>query len=98
MTKDRENIISELSGSQMNLNLTVNRIDNTIGYGIDEALRGGKTIIGNIEGIPHSVSIKVPKSMNDFASGLEKGQTIEQKVTLSTFNSVRKMLEFVIDK
>ena len=98
MTKDRENIISELSGSQMNLNLTVDRIDNTIGYGIDEALRGGKTIVGNIEGIPHSVSIKVPKSMNDFASGLEKGQTIEQKVTLSTFNSVRKMLEFVIDK
>ena len=97
MTKDRENIISELSGSQMNLNLTVDRIDNTIGYGIDEALRGGKTIVGNIEGIPHPVSIKVPKSMNDFASGLEKGQTIEQKVTLSTFNSVRKMLEFVID-
>ena len=29
---------------------------------------------------------------------LSKGQTIEQKVTLSTFNSVRKMLEFVIDK
>ena len=98
MTKDRENIISELSGSQMNLNLTVDRIDNTIGYGIDEALRGGKTIVGNIEGIPHPVSIKVPESMNDFASGLEKGQTIEQKVTLSTFNSVRKMLEFVIDK
>ncbi|MED5485801.1 MAG: hypothetical protein VYE59_04215 [Candidatus Thermoplasmatota archaeon] len=98
MTKDRENIISELSGSQMNLNLTVDRIDNTIGYGIDEALRGGKTIVGNIEGIPHSVSIKVPESMNDFTSGLEKGQTIEQKVTLSTFNSVRKMLEFVIDK
>ena len=98
MTKDRENIISELSGSQMNLNLTIDRIDNTIGYGIDEALRGGKTIVGNIEGIPHSVSIKVPESMNDFASGLEKGQTIEQKVTLSTFNSVRKMLEFVIDK
>ena len=98
MTKDRENIISELSGSQMNLNLTIDRIDNTIGYGIDEAFRGGKTIVGNIEGIPHSVSIKVPESMNDFASGLEKGQTIEQKVTLSTFNSVRKMLEFVIDK
>ncbi len=98
MTKDRENIISELSGSQMNLNLTVDRIDNTIGYGIDEALRGGKTIVGNIEGIPHSVSIKFPESMNDFTSGLEKGQTIEQKVTLSTFNSVRKMLEFVIDK
>ena len=98
MSEDRENIISELSGSQMNLNMTVDRIDNTIGYGIDEALRGGKTIIGNIEGIPHPVSIKVPKSMNDFASGLEKGQTIEQKVTLSTFNSVRKMLEFIIDK
>jgi len=28
---------------------------------------------------------------------LEKGQTIEQKVTLSTFNSVRKMLEFVLN-
>ena len=97
MTKDRENIISELSGSQMNLNLTVDRIDNTIGYGIDEALRGGKTIVGNIEGIPHPVSIKVPKSMNDFASGLKKGQKIERPATLSSFNSIRKMLEFVIN-
>ena len=97
MSKDRENIISELSGSQMNLNMTVDRIDNTIGYGIDEALRGGKTIVGNIEGIPHPVSIKVPKSMNDFASGLKKGQKIEQPATLSSFNSIRKMLEFVIN-
>ena len=97
MSKDRENIISELSGSQMNLNMTVDRIDNTIGYGIDEALRGGKTIVGNIEGIPHPVSIKVPKSMNDFASGLKKGQKIEQPATLSSFNSIRKMLEFVLN-
>ncbi|MED5271713.1 MAG: hypothetical protein VX613_02360 [Candidatus Thermoplasmatota archaeon] len=97
MSKDRENIISELAGSQMDLNLTIDRIDNTIGYGIEESLRGGKTIVGNIEGIPHPVSIKVPKSMNDFASGLKKGQKIEQKVTLSSFNSIRKMLEFVIN-
>tara|TARA_Y100001980_G_C14556266_1_gene347134 strand:- start:6969 stop:8243 length:1275 start_codon:yes stop_codon:yes gene_type:complete len=96
MTKDRETIISELSGSEMNLNLTVDRIDNTIGYGIDEALRGGKTIIGNVEGVPHAISIKVPKSMNDFASGLKKGQKIDQNVTLSSFNSIRKMLEFSI--
>lgn len=98
MSKDRENIISELSGSQMNLNLKIDRIDNTIGYGIDEALRGGKTIVGNIEGIPQPISIKVPKSMNDFASGLKKGQVIEQNATLSSFNSIRKMLEFVINK
>ena len=97
MSKDRENIISELAGSQMDLNLTIDRIDNTIGYGIEESLRGGKTIVGSIEGIPHPVSIKVPKSMNDFASGLKKGQKIEQNVTLSSFNSIRKMLEFVLN-
>ena len=96
MTKDRENIISELSGSQMNLNLTVDRIENTIGYGIDEVLRGGKTIVGNVEGIPHQVSIKFPESMNDFVSGLKKGQSIEHKVTISGFNSMRKMLEFIL--
>ena len=98
MTKDRERIVSELSGSQMNLNMTIDRIDNTIGYGIDDALRGGKTIVGNIEGVPHPVSIRVPKSMNDFASGLKKGRKIEQNATLSSFNSIRKMLEFVINK
>ncbi len=98
MSKERENIISELAGSQMDLNLTIDRIDNTIGYGLEESLRGGKTIVGSIEGIPHPVSIKVPKSMNDFASGLKKGQKIEKNVTLSSFNSIRKMLEFVIDK
>jgi len=97
MSKDRENIISELAGSQMDLNLTIDRIDNTIGYGIEESLRGGKTIVGSIEGIPHPVSIKVPKSMNDFASGLKKGQKIEKNVTLSSFNSIRKMLEFVLN-
>jgi len=97
MSKDRENIISELTGSQMDLNLTIDRIDNTIGYGIEESLRGGKTIVGSIEGIPHPVSIRVPKSMNDFASGLKKGQKIEQNATLSSFNSIRKMFEFIIN-
>jgi len=29
---------------------------------------------------------------------LKKGQKIEQPATLSSFNSIRKMLEFVIDK
>ena len=96
MSSDRESIISELTDSQMNLNMTVERIDSTIGYGVDEVLRGGKTIVGSVDGIPHPVSIKVPKSMNEMAMGLRKGQKIEHNVTLSSFNSIRKMLEFVL--
>ena len=98
MSSDRKKIISELSGTQMNLDMTVERIDSTIGYGIDEELRGGKTIVGKVEGIPHPVSIKVPKSMNDMAKALRKGEKIEHNVALSDFNTIRKMLEFVLIK
>ena len=98
MSSDRKKIISELSGTQMNLDMTVERIDSTIGYGIDEELRGGKTIVGKVEGIPHPVSIKVPKSMNDMANALRKGEKIEHNVALSDFNTIRKMLEFVLIK
>ena len=94
MSSERASIITESSLESMRLAMKVERIDSTIGYGIDDSLRGGKTIIGSIDGIEHLVAIRLPKDMNDVAISLRAGQDFEQNVRLADFNSIRKMLQF----
>ncbi len=67
----------------------VNAVERTFGIGLSDAVRGGNTIIAEVEGVGE-VEIRMPPSAD--LSHIKSGYEGELPCTISDWNAVRRRL------
>ena len=84
---DKRRYIESLSDEIFDFNLKIESMENTIGLGLGEEFRGGKTCIGTVNDI--EVGVRMPNTME-----LRVGQEIYVEAKLLEYRSVIKRFEF----
>ena len=90
---ERSSIIDSVKGSTYSFAIKVDRIERSLGIGLAEYLRNGRSLSGNIEGDNIDVSVRMPSSRNDEMDSISKGTVVEIVATVSDWNSLRKRLD-----
>ena len=90
---ERSSIIDSVKGSTYSFAIKVDRIERSLGIGLAEYLRNGRSLSGNIEGGNIDVSVRMPSSRNDEMDSISKGTAVEIVATVSDWNSLRKRLD-----
>ena len=89
LSGDRERIIKENAGNSYEVELVVDRVDNTWGFDVPDALRDGKTVEAhNADGKPFLV--RFPKSRNDEVGKLGSGTPLKTMGKLSAWDDLFK--------
>jgi hypothetical protein len=89
---ERSAIMDSIGGGAYNFSIEVSRVDRTLGIGLDEYLRGGRSLAGNVVGDDIEVLIRMPSSRNEEMKN-SKGSIIELTATASDWNNLRKRLD-----
>ena len=84
---EKRRYIESLSDQIFDFNLKIESMENTIGLGLGEEFRGGKTCIGTVNDI--EVGVRMPNNME-----LQVGQEIYVEAKLLEYRSVVKRFEF----
>ncbi len=88
---DRDARIEAIHGSRHDLEMTIDRIERTGGFGVSEELHGGRTVIGRTpDGV--EVQLRLPESRNDEILALGSGDTLRGGTRVSGWNAIRKQL------
>jgi hypothetical protein len=96
MSSDRERIIKENAGNSYEVELVVDRVDNTWGFDVPDALRDGKTVEAhNAEGKPFL--IRFPKARNDEIGKLGSGTPLKTMGKLSAWDDLFKKATLDVD-
>ena len=86
---ERNSVKDSLSGASSPVQFRVNAVERTFGIGLSEAVRGGNTIIAEVEGVGE-VEIRMPPSAD--LSHIKSGYEGELPCTISDWNAVRRRL------
>ena len=86
---ERNSVKYSLSGASSSVQFRVNAVERTFGIGLSDAVRGGNTIIAEVEGVGE-VEIRMPSSAD--VSHLKSGFEGELSCTIADWNAVRRRL------
>ena len=86
---ERNSVKDSLSGASSPVQFRVNAVERTFGIGLSEAVRGGNTIIAEVEGAGE-VEIRLPPSAD--MSQIKPGYEGELLCTIADWNAVRLRL------
>ena len=86
---ERNSVKDSLSGASSPVQFRVNAVERTFGIGLSEAVRGGNTIIAEVEGAGE-VEIRLPPSAD--MSHIKPGYEGELPCTIADWNAVRRRL------
>ena len=86
---ERNSVKDSLSGASSSVQFRVNAVERTFGIGLSDAVRGGNTIIANVEGVGE-VEIRMPSSAD--VSHIKSGYEGELSCTIVDWNAVRRRL------
>ena len=86
---ERNSVKDSLSGASSPVQFRVNAVERTFGIGLSEAVRGGNTIIAEVEGVGE-VEIRLPPSAD--MSHIKSGYEGELSCTIADWNAVRRRL------
>ena len=86
---ERNSVKDSLSGASIPVQFRVNAVERTFGIGLSEAVRGGNTIIAEVEGAGE-VEIRLPPSAD--MSHIKPGYEGELSCTIADWNAVRRRL------
>jgi len=89
---ERSAIMDSIGGGAYNFSIEVSRVERTLGIGLDEYLRGGRSLAGNVVGDDIEVLIRMPSSRNEEMEN-SKGSIIELTATANDWNNLRKRLD-----
>ncbi len=91
-SSERSAIMDSIGGGAYNFSIEVSAVERTLGIGLDEYLRGGRSLAGNVVGDDIEVLIRMPSSRNEEMES-SKGSVIELTATASDWNNLRKRLD-----
>ena len=86
---ERNSVKDSLSGASSSVQFRVNAVERTFGIGLSDAVRGGNTIIADVEGVGE-VEIRMPSSAD--VSHIKSGYEGELSCTIVDWNAVRRRL------
>lgn len=86
----RESLIKSLVGTDHSFELTVKRVERTIGRYSDPDYRNGRTVSGTIGGTDIEVSVLFPIVLNEKTDSVEPGSTLLIAGVVSDWDSLRK--------
>ncbi len=86
---ERNSVKDSLSGVSTSVQFRVNAVERTFGIGLSEAVRGGNTIIADVDGIGE-VEIRMASSAD--LSHIKSGYEGELSCTIADWNAVRRRL------
>ena len=86
---ERNSVKDSLSGASSSVQFRVNAVERTFGIGLSDAVRGGNTIIADVEGVGE-VEIRMPSSAD--VSHIKSGYEGELSCTIADWNAVRRRL------
>ena len=89
---ERSAIMDSIDGGAYNFSIEVSGVERTLGIGLNEYLRGGRSLAGNVVGDDIEVLIRMPSSRNEEMDN-SKGSIIELNATASDWNNLRKRLD-----
>ena len=89
---ERSAIIDEMEGASYSFSIEVDNVERTLGIGLSEYLKSGRSLTGNIVGDDIEVLVRMPASRNDEMEAV-KGGSIDITATVSDWNSLRKRLD-----
>lgn len=89
----RMKLISEEMTGEWPVSLVINRIGRTMGIGLEEEYKNGKTIEGKIEGTNLDVSIIASAIKHSNLDELEPGMTISANCVIKEYRAVLKRFE-----
>jgi hypothetical protein len=90
---ERSSIIDSVKGSTYSFAIKVDRVERSLGIGLSEYLRNGRSLSGNIEGDDIDVSVRMPSSRNDEMDSINEGTVVDVVASVSDWNSLRKRLD-----
>ena len=91
-SSERSAIMDSIGGGAYNFSIEVSAVERTLGIGLGEYLRGGRSLSGNVVGDDIEVLIRMPSSRNEEMES-SKGSVIELTATASDWNNLRKRLD-----
>ena len=86
---ERNSVKDSLSGASSSVQFRVIAVERTFGIGLSDAVRGGNTIIADVEGVGE-VEIRMPSSAD--VSHIKSGYEGELSCTIADWNAVRRRL------
>ena len=86
---ERNSVKDSLSGASSSVQFRVNAVERTFGIGLSDLVRGGNTIIADVEGVGE-VEIRMPSSAD--VSHIKSGYEGELSCTIADWNAVRRRL------
>ena len=93
-SRQREEILGQLSGLHYACETEFKSSERTYGYTPDERFRDGRTVIGQLSGSQHQVSIQMPAAANDQIEAMRTGETLSQVCLFVKWSSIYDRFEF----
>lgn len=90
MSREREEIIRHHTGKAWQVELVVERVDNTWGFDVPEALRDGKTVEAHLKGSQTKVAVRFPKPRNEEIGKLRSGAELAVNGNLAAWDDLFK--------
>jgi hypothetical protein len=88
MSTDREAIIERHAGRKWSVDIVVDRVDNTWGFDLPEALKDGKTVEGHAG--ERKLAVRFPKDKNAEIGGLRSGAALTAHGKLAAWDDLFK--------
>ena len=90
MSSQREEIIKRHTGRAWQVELVVERVDNTWGFDVPDELRDGKTVEAHLKGSSTKLAVRYPKARNDEIGKLRSGTELTAGGTLAAWDDLFK--------
>jgi hypothetical protein len=95
---DRDRLIRGLLGQRFSFELTVKRIDRTLGMYSEPDFKDGRTVTGTVVGADIEVSVLYPNALNGEVDSFELGADLPVWGVVSDWDSLRKQPTLRVDK
>lgn len=93
----RDEILEQLLGVIYSCEIEFGSSERTYGYTPDDRFRDGRTVIGQLKGSPHKVSVQMPADQNDRVEALASGDTLLQAAVFMSWSSIYDRFELQAD-
>jgi nucleoid DNA-binding protein len=93
----RDEILEQLLGVTYSCEIEFGSSERTYGYTPDDRFRDGRTVLGQLKGSMHKVSVQMPTDQNDRVEALASGDTLLQAAVFMSWSSIYDRYELQAD-
>jgi hypothetical protein len=88
MSSQREEIVKQHAGTEWPVEFTIDRVENTWGFDLPEAMKDGKTVEGHAG--DRKLALRFPKARNDEIGRLRHGESLKARGRLAAWDDLFK--------